>query len=160
MRKFTLLHLFIIVTVAACTCAYVTRRPNNATRRVNLDPDRERATPRLSRENQNAAHRRVLIQTQLAILKSPFVLRAALRNTSNHPTIQDLLTQKLEKKTNPVEWLHENLHVEALDDQLIAEVSLTSYEFSRDELELILNSISTAYHDEILQAERSLSASR
>ena len=85
-------------------------------------------------------------RTQMALIKSRFVVNAALRK----PNIAALTTVR--KQAFPVQWLEESLVVDAYDSPEILRISLTGDEPT--ELAEIVNAVKDAYLEEVVNAER------
>ncbi len=91
-------------------------------------------------------------QTQAALLKSPFVINAALRQRgiSQMPLVRD--NPWFGKRENPVAWLDRQLKVEFAEGSEMLRLSMK--EEYPDDLKKLLNAITDAYMTEIVQAER------
>lgn len=85
-------------------------------------------------------------QTQMALVKSRFVLNAALRK----PGISDL--RMLRGVMHPVEWLQENLKVGSYNSPEILQIALSGEQ--PEELALLVNAVKDAYLDEVVLADR------
>ncbi|MFM9961954.1 MAG: polysaccharide biosynthesis tyrosine autokinase [Planctomycetaceae bacterium] len=85
-------------------------------------------------------------RTQMALLKSRFVINAALRK----PNIAALAMVR--KQQFPVQWLEDSLVVDAYDSPEILRVSLTGDD--PNELAAIVNAVKDAYLEEVVNAER------
>lgn len=83
--------------------------------------------------------------TQLQLLRSPFVLSAALRD----PEISALKIVRAER--DPIIWLQEELRVFFPSDAEIMQVELTEYD--KVEVKELVNAVIDAYLVEIVQAE-------
>ncbi len=90
----------------------------------------------------------VFQQTQLALLKSNFVLGAALRR----PEISQL-DAVIKEEPDPVLWLLEELRVSFPGDGEILEVRYDGEE-DPDEIKKIVDAIIDAYQEEVLEKER------
>jgi hypothetical protein len=89
----------------------------------------------------------ILKKTQLALLKSNFVLTAAIRP----PGIGSLSV--LADKPDPVKWLQDNLAVDFPQNGEILSISLTGDELPEDLVRLV-DSVSKAYKDEVINELR------
>src|SRR3954469_21424254 len=89
----------------------------------------------------------ILKKTQLAKLKSNYVLTAAVRN----PGIASL--SALAGESDPVEWLQENLTVDFPQNGEILSISLSGDELSEDLVRLV-DAVANAYKVEVIGAER------
>ena len=85
-------------------------------------------------------------QTQMALLRSRFVLNAALRR----PGIAELTLVRSQQY--PVQWLQNHIQVGAGDSPEILEIALTGDR--PEELAAIVNAVKDAYLDEVVLAER------
>ncbi len=90
-------------------------------------------------------------QTQAALLKSPFVIHAALREPgiSQLPLVRD--NRWFGKRKNEVAWLERELKVEYAEGSEILRMSMT--EERPEELKKLLNAVTDAFMVEIVQAE-------
>jgi capsular exopolysaccharide synthesis family protein len=86
------------------------------------------------------------MKTQANLIKSPFVLRAAMRDS------KIANTQILKKADDPVQWLEENLLIEFSENSEILKISLTGD--NAQELAEIVNAVHKAYLKEIVENER------
>jgi capsular exopolysaccharide synthesis family protein len=89
----------------------------------------------------------ILKKTQLALLRSNFVLTAALRD----PRIAGL--SALTKQSDPVEWLQEDLVVQFPQNGEILEITLSGDELPED-LVKIVDAVAKAYNDEVVNTRR------
>jgi len=80
--------------------------------------------------------------THLALLQSPLVLNAAVRNID-----AELLPNGLRSANDPVAWINPRLRVEQAGDGT-AEVLISSDDGTREQLQLLANSIVEAYSNE------------
>lgn len=85
-------------------------------------------------------------RTQMALIKSRFVLNAALRK----PSVAAL--PMVRKQTHPVQWLEEAVQVDSYDSPEILRISLTGDEPT--ELAEIVNAVRDAYLVEVVNADR------
>ena len=85
-------------------------------------------------------------RTQMALIKSRFVLNAALRK----PNIAAL--PMVRKETHPVQWLEDAVQVDSYDSPEILRISLTGDEPT--ELAEIVNAVRDAYLEEVVNADR------
>ena len=93
-------------------------------------------------------------QTQAALLKSPFVINAALREPgiSQMPLVRDESWPWLfGERQNPVAWLEKELKVEYAEGSEILRLSM--HDEPGDQLKKLLNSITEAYMEEVVNAE-------
>ena len=85
-------------------------------------------------------------KTQAALMKSTFVINAALRKSG----ISQLPMIKVEE--DPTEWLAENIGVANPQDSEILSITLKGED--QDEIEKIVNAVVDSYWQEIVQSER------
>jgi polysaccharide biosynthesis transport protein len=90
----------------------------------------------------------ILKQTQIALLKSNFVLTAAIRNpgTGSLPILRG--------KTDPVAWLQTHLNVEFPEKAEILSISLHGTEAQSQDLAKIVDAVAKAYKDEVISETR------
>ena len=93
-------------------------------------------------------------KTQLAKLSSYYVLQAAVRDSAVAalPVFQN--------KSDPVEWLKENLEASFPEDGEILAIKLRGPESDADELVRIVDEVAKAYEEEVVFARRANSAIR
>ena len=89
----------------------------------------------------------ILKKTQLALLKSNYVLTAAIRN----PKVGGL--SALAGESEPVEWLQENLVVDFPQNGEILSITLSGNELP-EELEILVDAVAKAYNDEVVDKLR------
>jgi len=89
---------------------------------------------------------RTYCQTQARLLRSSFVLMAALRD----PDTANL--RVIHTQPDPVRWLQERIKVEFPEDSEIMEVSLSGHE--PNEISALLRAVVQAYRDEVVDLER------
>jgi polysaccharide biosynthesis transport protein len=87
-------------------------------------------------------------KTQLALLRSDFVLTAALRD----PDIGSL--PAIQRHSEPVEWLQNNLVVEYPENGRLLAIRLKGPESEREDLVRIVDAIAKAYRNEVIDQER------
>jgi hypothetical protein len=90
----------------------------------------------------------VLKKSQLAAIRSYFVLTAAVRK----PGIASLSTFAGIDK--PEEWLEEHLEAEYPQDGAYLSISISGPEAQSDDLVLIVNAVGKAYQDEVIYKEK------
>jgi hypothetical protein len=90
----------------------------------------------------------ILKKSQLAVLKSNYVLTSALRN----PGIGSLPV--FNGQTDPVTWLQDHLEVEFPQDSEILSISLTGNVDSAADLVRIVDAVAKAYKDEVIHESR------
>lgn len=86
-------------------------------------------------------------KTQVALIKSPFVLTSALRR----PGIADLATLR-EEREDPVGWLTRSIQVTAPMESEVVQVRLRGE--SAADIAKIVNAVTSAYLDDIVNKER------
>jgi polysaccharide biosynthesis transport protein len=86
----------------------------------------------------------VLKKTQLALLKSNFVLTAAIRPAG----IASLSV--LAGEPDPVEWLQENLVVDFPQNGEILSITLSGEDEFSEDLRTLVNAVAKAYNDEVI----------
>ena len=89
----------------------------------------------------------ILKKTQLALLKSNYVLTAAIRPAG----IASL--SALAGETDPVEWLQDNLAVDFPQNGEILSITLSGDELPEDLVRLV-DAVAKAYQDEVIEKER------
>jgi hypothetical protein len=87
-------------------------------------------------------------KTQLALLKSNFVLTAAIRN----PKVASLTI--LEGEDDPVSWLQENLEVEFPQNAEILSIRLRGTEGQANDLVQLVDAVADAYKKEVVSEMR------
>jgi hypothetical protein len=133
-RSFSLrfMLLFIAIVAAVLRIYWPTRR---ATAVIQLP-----AAPSGATNSEASIH----AQTQVALLKSPFVVSSALRRTD----VRGLAI--LRRRERPMKWIESQLNVGLLEGGETARVTLTAREGDAGELKLIVDAIVEAYRREIL----------
>jgi len=86
-------------------------------------------------------------KTQLQLMKSPYVLQAALRR----PGIADLETLR-EAGPDPVGWLSRGLQVTATPDSEVVQVKLRGQ--NADDVAKLVNAVTSAFLDDVVNKER------
>jgi capsular polysaccharide biosynthesis protein len=89
----------------------------------------------------------ILQKTQLALLKSHFVLQAAVRD----PSIANL--GALAGEDDPIQWLSQRVSVNFPQESEILSISLSGDEHSED-LRLIVDAVANAYQEQVIFADR------
>jgi hypothetical protein len=92
----------------------------------------------------------IVKKTQLALLKSHFVLNAAIRK----PGIAALPV--FHGQADPVEWLHEHLESDFPQDGEILAISLRGRDSQAADLVRIVDAVANAYQDEAINRETQL----
>lgn len=143
--RFSLRALLIAITLFAISCPFLFPPNRTVTSTAKLLPPRGLATPAASQ---------VYLETQLQLLRSQFVLNAAL---SRIP--QSDLPKEIRQNPNCVNWLQQRLNV-TLDAQTNATVAITSTTGTASQLQRLVDSIVAAYEIEVVAAERAEHAAR
>jgi polysaccharide biosynthesis transport protein len=97
---------------------------------------------------QSQASFEILKKTQLALLKSNFVLTAAIRPAG----IASLSV--LAGEPDKVEWLQENLVVDFPQNGEILSITLSGDDEFSDDLRTLVNAVAKAYNEEVIEKER------
>lgn len=87
-------------------------------------------------------------KTQIALLKSNFVLTSAIRD----PKIGGL--SLLQSQSDPAEWLADNLKIEFPENGEILSISLDGTEGQENELVQIVDAIAKSYQEEVIEKSR------
>jgi hypothetical protein len=90
----------------------------------------------------------ILKKTQIALLKSKFVLSSALVN----PGVASLSV--FAGKDDPELWLKDNLEIDYPQDGEILQIKLRGSKSQAPELEVIVNAVASAYEKEVLGNEK------
>ena len=136
-----LLYLMLPVKYEAFVTLRVRRNPEEILRQ-----SRQRVS--------NPADFEIEKQTQAALLKSPFVINSALRETgiSQMPLVRDEAWPWLfGTRENPVAWLTKELKVQFQEGSEILRLSM--HEKEPEDLKKLLNAVTAAYMEEIVDAE-------
>lgn len=96
----------------------------------------------------DASEYELLQKTQLALVKCPYILRAAIRD----PKIASL--PLLLPMADPVSWLRANLEVDFLEGSEILSIRLRGSDGDVDQLRQIVDAVARAYTDEAIYAAR------
>lgn len=93
-------------------------------------------------------------QTQASLLRSPFVIAAALRKhgISQLPLVRD--KRWIGKRENPVAWLERQIKVEFAEGSELMTMSMSAPDHQKDQLIKVLNAVKDAYMREIVFAEQ------
>lgn len=131
-RRSCLLSLLILATPLLCSCSE---------QQTAISLIRIRA-PQRADQRETELYR----QTQMALITSPFVLNAALRD----PQISDLAIIK--QQQNPIAWLQNQLQVTSPGDSEIVKIELVSA--NQNESLLLIDTVVAQFLDEVHGAER------
>jgi hypothetical protein len=145
--RFSLLALLIFVTLICFGLAWLVQ-PTLVEATALFHVDRVKPTllgdeTRQSRDEQNFE---IVKKTQIALLKSYFVLNAALRS----PGVSGMPI--LRSQMDPVEWLQEHLEVEFPENAEILAIRLRGPEAQAQDLAQIVDAVAKAYRDEVIYA--------
>jgi hypothetical protein len=147
--RFSLLFLLLVVT-GSCVFLGWYVQPERATATALFEVS---SSPAMRLTGDSSAPLDVnafelLKKTQLAKLKSNYVLTAAIRN----PAIASLPI--FNGKADPVEWLSENLEVGFPQDSELLEISLTGVKEKASDVVQVVDAVAKAYKDEVISDER------
>jgi len=145
--RFSLLALLIFITLICVGLAWLVQpRKVTATAlfEVAMSPDSGISDHGLT----SMADFEILKKTQLAKLRSNYVLTAAMRP----PGIGSLSI--FNGQADPVDWLQDRLEVEFPHDAEILSISLTGKEESAADLVRVVDAIAKAYKDEVINESR------
>ncbi|MCI0332941.1 MAG: hypothetical protein L0228_06930 [Planctomycetes bacterium] len=147
--RFSLLALFIFVTLVCLLLAWWVQ-PNRvvATALFRVSSTQPTILGDDSGRPHDEHEYEVFKNTQLALLKSDFVLTAALRK----PGVASLPT--LETKADQIEWLERHLEVDFQQDSEILQIRLRGTESQTSDLVRIVDAVAKAYIDEVLYKEK------
>jgi hypothetical protein len=143
-RRFFALSAILLLVIAAASFFVWLLRPERATATALFQVVRSTPTILGDESILPADNYETIKKTQLAFLRSEFVLTAALRN----PGVASLST--FAGVANPVKWLAENLRVEFPEDGEIHSISLAGPKSQPEELVQIVNAVAKAYRDEVI----------
>ena len=147
--RFSLLALLIFVTLTCFLLAWFVQ-PNRVVATALFQVDSAapltlgKNAPRILEEREFE----VLKNTQVALLKSNFVLTSAIRP----PGIASLPV--LQGRPDPVAWLQENLDLTFPQNGEILSISLRGTESQGRDLALLVNAVAKAYQEEVIEKER------
>jgi hypothetical protein len=145
--RFSLLALFLFVTAACILLAWAVQ-PRKCV--VETLFQISAAPPDifgLTNSSFNEREFDILRRTQIELIKSDYVLQAALRN----PQIAALPVLKSQR--DPVTWLHDHLEVECPKDSELLAIRLHCTEGEVPDSILILNGVTSAYQNEVVFAD-------
>jgi hypothetical protein len=147
--RFSLLALLLFVTLVCILLAWWVQPDYvvaTALFRVSSMPpsilDADGARPFDEREFE------ILKKTQVALLKSDFVLTSALRK----PGIAGLPV--FAGQADPVEWLQDHLEIDFPENGEILSISLRGTDAQANDLVVIVDSVAKAYDDEVLTRDK------
>jgi hypothetical protein len=138
----------LIVVGAACGLLYWATRPNRVVATAMFRVASRTETVLGEPPRRYAAEYEIFKKSQLAALKSHFVVTSALRK----PGIRSLAI--LAPHEDPVEWLIENLQVGFPEEGEYLAIELEGTEEQKEDLQLIVDAIAKAYSDEVVFKDR------
>lgn len=149
--RFSLLALLVFVTLVCLLLAWWVQ-PNRVAATALFQVNR--VTTNLlddeASERRDERDFEIVKKSHLALLKSYFVLNAALRKPGI-PALPILASQ-----TDPVAWLQGHLEVEFPQDAEILAIRLRGTEAQANDLAQIVDAVASAYKDEVLYYEQQL----
>jgi hypothetical protein len=146
--RFSLLALLLFVTLAAILCAWLFR-PRYCVAVALFQASA--IQPMLFGDEPprfDAREYEVFQSSQIELLKSDFVLQAAVRD----PAIAAL--PLLASKSDPVAWLAENLDVGFVEGSEILSIRSRGPESQADDLRQIVDAVAKAYLNDVVYSER------
>ena len=145
--RFSLLALLLFVTAACILLAWAVQPRKYV---VETLFEISAAPPNifgLTNSSFNEREFEILRRTQVELMKSDYVLQAALRN----PQIAAL--RVLKSQRDPIAWLHDHLEVEWPRDSELLAIRLHCTEGAVPDSALLLNSVASAYQNEVVFTE-------
>lgn len=146
--RFSLLALLIFTTLVAVLLAWLVQ-PNRVVATALFEVDSAPLNILTTTNDRSANDREfeTLKNTQLALLKSNFVLSAAVRN----PSVAAL---PILAREDPVAWLQDHLESDFPQDAEILSIRLHGIEEQADELVKVVDAVAKAYKDEVVNSRR------
>jgi hypothetical protein len=145
--RFSLLALFVFMTLACLALAWLAQ-PKRVVATALFHVASEEPTllgePKPHEERKFESYK----YTQLALLKSAFILQAAVRK----PGIASLPI--LQSRPDAVSWLKQHLDVEFPQDAEILAIQLRGPESHASDLVQIVDAVAKAYQEEVIHGER------
>jgi hypothetical protein len=143
--RFIPFAILAIVTIAGVAVAWLVRPERVAVTALFGVDSYQRAL--MGDRPYNEQEFEIIKKTQLAKLRSHFVLQAAIRDpgVAGLPIFQD--------QPDPVAWLEKQLEVEFPENGELLAIRLRGPKSSTDELVRIVDAIAKAYEDEVLYAD-------
>ncbi len=147
--RFSLLALFVFITLVCLALAWLVQ-PDRvvATALFQVLSTRPSITSGKTTEAFSNASFEILKNTQVALLKSDFVLRSAIRN----PAIAGLPV--LRNQDDPVVWLQRHLEIQFPQNSEILSIKLRGIKSQAADLAAIVNAVADAYKQEVLGNEK------
>ena len=148
MRRRWMLALCLgLIAAAAAGISLSFAFPESSSATALFEVSNEPRTVLLEGSRQSTQEFEILKKTQLALLRTKFVLQSAIRN----PSIAGL--SAISSQPDPVEWLQEDLIVQFPQNGEILEITLSGDELP-DELVKIVDAVAKAYKDEVVNERR------
>jgi hypothetical protein len=146
--RFSLLAVFLVVTLVAIGLGYAFRtRYCHATSLFRVDLQ-ESTLWDSDRQAFDAREFEILKKTQLSLIKSYFVLQAALRS----PAVASLPI--FAGKPDPVAWLAENIEADFPGDAEVLEIRLRGNRELDTDIKQVVDAVASAYEREVVFAAR------
>ncbi|MFO0791850.1 MAG: hypothetical protein U0805_20500 [Pirellulales bacterium] len=145
--RFSLLALLIVVTLVSLGLAWFVQ-PNRVVATTLFQVDSSESDGLGGRRALTSGEFEILKQTQVAKLKSNFVLTAAVRT----PTIAGLGV--LANRKDPIEWIHDHLEVDFPGNSEIMAIRLHGVEEHAADLVAIADAVAKAYRSEVVDEMR------
>jgi hypothetical protein len=143
--RFSLLALFFFVTIVCLALAWLVQ-PKRVVATALFEVGR--AQPALmGEENFDERELEIFKKTQLAKLRSYYVLSAAVRN----PGIASLVV--FANQRDPAAWLQDHLETEFVGDSELLAIRLRGPESLRNDIVRIVDEVAKAYEDEVVFAD-------
>jgi hypothetical protein len=147
--RFSLLALLIFITVVSIALAWLVQKQRvTATALFHVRSTEPRLLGEKSASQSGEADFEILKKTQLALLKSEFVLQSALRN----PAIAGLAL--FPPKTDQLAWLQKHLQCEFIENGEILAIKLRGTEAQANDLIAVVDAVVAAYEKEALANEK------
>ena len=147
--RFSLLALLIFITLICLSLGWLVQ-PNRVVATSLFQV--ANSETRVFDNNRSAANSErefeILKGTQLALLKSEFVLTAAIRN----PSVASLSI--LKNKPDPVAWLQDNVIAEYPERAEVLAIKLHGTEAQSKDLAALVDAVAKAYKDEVIAESR------
>jgi hypothetical protein len=147
--RFSLLALLVFTTlVAVLLASFLQPERIVATALFHIDSSPSKTISGQSGPVASDQEFEILKKTQLALLKSNFVLTAAVRN----PKVAAL--PFLQGHEDPVEWLQDRLEVDFPENAEILSIRLHGVKKHEGDLIEVVNAVANAYKDEVINEHR------
>jgi hypothetical protein len=147
--RFSLLALFVFITLICLSLAWLVKpRRFVAKALFEVSSTTSDYLGGIVDEKFNEQQFEIFKKTQLAKLKSNYVLTAALRS----PSVGALPI--FQGRSDPVDWLMETLDVSFPENGEVLSISLHGTESQTPDLIMVVDAVAKAYRDEVIAAER------